>query len=141
MCVWFCFIDNNQHKLSSEKPVKSVTEKPSKPLEKSIKPALERPSKPSLSIKSSLEKQNKSQEKVVKLQSTEKANKSPPPPPPRRNYPTTTTTTGMTTTRSGEVIYTSRKESVTTQVCLLHRDMLTRFLGFTWDWMIMWKSL
>ncbi|XP_057178244.1 sickle tail protein isoform X2 [Triplophysa rosa] len=106
--------DNNQPKLNSEKLVTSAAEKPSKPLEKSIKPALERPSKPSLSIKSSLEKQKKTQEKVVKLQSTEKVNKSPPPPPPpRRTYPTTTT--GMTTTRSGEVIYTGRKESVTTQ--------------------------
>uniref|UniRef100_A0A9J7YTZ6 Si:ch211-285f17.1 n=2 Tax=Cyprinus carpio TaxID=7962 RepID=A0A9J7YTZ6_CYPCA len=43
------------------------------------------------------------------------ANKSPPPPPPRRNY---TTNTGMTTTRSGEVIYTSRKDSDMVQVCL-----------------------
>ncbi|KAA0704849.1 Sickle tail protein [Triplophysa tibetana] len=102
--------DNNPPKLNSEKLVKSAAEKPSKPLEKSTKPALERPSKPSLSIKSSLDKQKKTQEKVVKLQSTEKVNKSPPPPPPRRTY-TTTTTTGMTTTRSGEVIYTSRKES------------------------------
>uniref|UniRef100_A0A9J8B485 Si:ch211-285f17.1 n=1 Tax=Cyprinus carpio carpio TaxID=630221 RepID=A0A9J8B485_CYPCA len=41
------------------------------------------------------------------------ANKSPPPPPPRRNY---TTNTGMTTTRSGEVIYTSRKDSDMVQV-------------------------
>ncbi|XP_065150979.1 sickle tail protein homolog isoform X3 [Paramisgurnus dabryanus] len=102
--------DNNQPKLNSEKPIKTASEKPSKPLEKPIKPALERPSKPSLSIKSSLEKQSKTQEKVVKLQSTEKANKSPPPPPPRRTYPNATT--GMTTTRSGEVIYTSRKDSV-----------------------------
>ncbi|XP_055037891.2 sickle tail protein homolog isoform X11 [Misgurnus anguillicaudatus] len=105
--------DNNQPKLNSEKPIKTASEKPSKPLEKPIKPALERPSKPSLSIKSSLEKQSKTQEKVVKLQSTEKANKSPPPPPPRRTYPNATT--GMTTTRSGEVIYTSRKDSVTVE--------------------------
>ncbi|XP_051969449.1 sickle tail protein-like isoform X4 [Xyrauchen texanus] len=99
---------------NSEKPTKTAPEKPPKPLEKPVKTALERPLKPSLSIKSTLERQSKAQEKVVKLQSTEKANKSPPPPPPRRNYPTTT---GMTTTRSGEVIYTSRKESVTAQEC------------------------
>ncbi|XP_050954808.1 sickle tail protein homolog isoform X5 [Labeo rohita] len=100
--------DDNQP--NSEKPTKTAPEKPPKPLEKQVKSALERPLKPNLSIKSSLERQSKTQEKVVKIQTTEKANKSPPPPPPRRNY---TTNTGMTTTRSGEVIYTSRKESVT----------------------------
>ncbi|XP_052451666.1 sickle tail protein homolog isoform X10 [Carassius gibelio] len=99
--------DDNQS--TSEKPAKTAPEKPPKPLEKPVKSASERPIKPNLSIKSSLERQSKTQEKVVKLQTTEKANKSPPPPPPRRNY---TTNTGMTTTRSGEVIYTSRKESV-----------------------------
>ncbi|KAK2869923.1 hypothetical protein Q8A67_024315 [Cirrhinus molitorella] len=100
--------DDNQPNF--EKPTKTAPEKPPKPLEKPVKSAVERPLKPNLSIKSSLERQSKTQEKVVKLQTTEKANKSPPPPPPRRNY---TTNTGMTTTRSGEVIYTSRKESVT----------------------------
>ncbi|XP_043085498.1 sickle tail protein homolog [Puntigrus tetrazona] len=99
--------DDNQP--NSEKPTKTAPEKPPKPLEKPVKSALERPLKPNLSIKSSQERQNKTQEKVVKLQTTEKSNKSPPPPPPRRTY---TTNTGMTTTRSGEVIYTSRKESV-----------------------------
>ncbi|KAI5620613.1 sickle tail protein-like isoform X3, partial [Silurus asotus] len=37
----------------------------------------------------------------------EKANKSPPPPPPRRNY---INSVGVTTTRSGEVVYTCKKE-------------------------------
>ncbi|XP_059390455.1 sickle tail protein homolog isoform X3 [Carassius carassius] len=97
---------------NSEKPTKAASEKPPKPLEKPVKSALERPLKPNLSIKSSLERQSKTQEKVVKLPTTDKANKSPPPPPPRRNY---TTNTGMTTTRSGEVIYTSRKDSVMVQ--------------------------
>lgn len=107
---FFIFADDNQPNF--EKPTKTAPEKPPKPLEKPVKSALERPLKPSLSIKSNLERQSKTQEKV-KLQTTEKANKSPPPPPPRRNY---TTNTGMTTTRSGEVIYTSRKESVTVRV-------------------------
>ncbi|XP_051538167.1 sickle tail protein homolog isoform X3 [Myxocyprinus asiaticus] len=106
--------NDNLPEPNSEKPTKNAPEKPHKPLEKPVKTAFERPLKSSLSIKSSLERQSKAQEKVVKLQSTEKANKSPPPPPPRRNYPTTT---GMTTTRSGEVIYTSRNESVTAQEC------------------------
>ncbi|XP_066512189.1 sickle tail protein-like isoform X1 [Hoplias malabaricus] len=39
--------------------------------------------------------------------SSDTAGKSPPPPPPRRFYPQAT---GLTTGRSGEVIYTSRKE-------------------------------
>uniref|UniRef100_A0A8C2CRQ1 KIAA1217 n=1 Tax=Cyprinus carpio TaxID=7962 RepID=A0A8C2CRQ1_CYPCA len=103
--------DDNQP--NSEKSTKIAPEKPPKPLEKPVKSALERPLKPNLAIKSSLERQSKTQEKVVKLPTTDKANKSPPPPPPRRNY---TTNTGMTTTRSGEVIYTSRKESVMVQV-------------------------
>uniref|UniRef100_A0A671KGL8 KIAA1217 n=1 Tax=Sinocyclocheilus anshuiensis TaxID=1608454 RepID=A0A671KGL8_9TELE len=104
--------DDNQP--NSEKPTKTAPEKPPKPLEKPVKSsALERPLKPNLSIKSSLERQSKTQEKVGKLPTTDKANKSPPQPPPRRNY---TTNTGMTTTRSGEVIYTSRKESVMVQV-------------------------
>uniref|UniRef100_A0A8C1H9L0 Si:ch211-285f17.1 n=1 Tax=Cyprinus carpio carpio TaxID=630221 RepID=A0A8C1H9L0_CYPCA len=102
-------IEQDDNQPNSEKPTKTAPEKPPKPLEKPVKSALERPVKPNLSIKSSLERQSKTQEKVVKLQTTEKANKSPPPPPPRRNY---TSNTGMTTTRSGEVIYTSRKESV-----------------------------
>ncbi|XP_042570126.1 sickle tail protein-like isoform X5 [Cyprinus carpio] len=98
--------DDNQP--NSEKSTKIAPEKPPKPLEKPVKSALERPLKPNLAIKSSLERQSKTQEKVVKLPTTDKANKSPPPPPPRRNY---TTNTGMTTTRSGEVIYTNRKDS------------------------------
>ncbi|KTG43005.1 hypothetical protein cypCar_00036792 [Cyprinus carpio] len=105
--------DDNQP--NSEKSTKIAPEKPPKPLEKPVKSALERPLKPNLAIKSSLERQSKTQEKVVKLPTTDKANKSPPPPPPRRNY---TTNTGMTTTRSGEVIYTSRKDSDMVQVCL-----------------------
>ncbi len=109
------FVSADDIQPNSEKPTKTAPEKPPKPLEKPVKSALERPLKPNLSTKSSLERQSKTQEKVVKLQTTEKANKSPPPPPPRRNY---TTNTGMTTTRSGEVIYTSRKDSVMVQVCL-----------------------
>ncbi|XP_051784915.1 sickle tail protein homolog isoform X4 [Erpetoichthys calabaricus] len=42
----------------------------------------------------------------------EKAVKCPPPPPPRRSYPPGS---GLTTGRSGEVIFTAKKESVTIQ--------------------------
>uniref|UniRef100_A0A672J436 Si:ch211-285f17.1 n=1 Tax=Salarias fasciatus TaxID=181472 RepID=A0A672J436_SALFA len=46
-------------------------------------------------------------------QGSDKARKSPPPPPPpRKTYPSS----GMTTTRSGEVVFTSRKDSVSAQV-------------------------
>ncbi|KAG9348032.1 hypothetical protein JZ751_004052 [Albula glossodonta] len=61
-------------------------------------PVAEKPPKPS-------------PDKVAKL-STEKAGKSPPPPPPRRNFPSGS---GLTTGRSGEVIFTSRKEPVPAQ--------------------------
>uniref|UniRef100_A0A6Q2XEF6 Uncharacterized protein n=1 Tax=Esox lucius TaxID=8010 RepID=A0A6Q2XEF6_ESOLU len=46
----------------------------------------------------------------------EKASRSPPPPPPRKTFPTFSS--GMTTTRSGEVVYTGRKDSATEKVSL-----------------------
>lgn len=101
---------------SSEKSTKSGPDKAPKPqVEKAIKTAvLSKPVKPNLSIKTSLERPPKSQDKATKTsQSSDKANKSPPPPPPRRNY---INSTGVTTTRSGEVIYTCRKESGSAQV-------------------------
>ncbi|XP_030623129.1 sickle tail protein homolog [Chanos chanos] len=101
---------------NSERPVKTGPEKPPKPVsEKASKPTPERSPKASLTAKASLERPAKSsgQDKVTKLnQASEKASKSPPPPPPRRNY---TSAPGMTTTRTGEVIYTSRKESLSAQ--------------------------
>ncbi|XP_069733306.1 SRC kinase signaling inhibitor 1 isoform X7 [Phaenicophaeus curvirostris] len=48
-----------------------------------------------------------SDELTVPRYRTEKPSKSPPPPPPRRSFPSTH---GLTTTRSGEVIVTSKKE-------------------------------
>uniref|UniRef100_A0A3Q3QFS3 Actin interacting protein 3-like C-terminal domain-containing protein n=1 Tax=Monopterus albus TaxID=43700 RepID=A0A3Q3QFS3_MONAL len=51
---------------------------------------------------------------TVTKQMFEKPIKSPPPPPPpRKTY--STSGSGITTTRSGEVVYTSRKESVSAQ--------------------------
>ncbi|KAJ8376770.1 hypothetical protein SKAU_G00073500 [Synaphobranchus kaupii] len=83
----------------AEKPAKLAPEKPAKLTpEKLAKLAPEKPAKPSL-------------DKVAKL-NTEKVCKSPPPPPPRRNY---APGSGLTTGRSGEVIFTSRKESVSAQ--------------------------
>ncbi|KAJ8419150.1 hypothetical protein AAFF_G00006490 [Aldrovandia affinis] len=87
----------------NEKPVQSTSETPAQPspppvAEKPAKPDAEKPAKPSM-------------DKVVKL-GTEKAGKSPSPPPPRRNYPPGS---GLTTGRSGEVIFTSRKEAASPQ--------------------------
>ncbi|XP_067434383.1 sickle tail protein isoform X17 [Thunnus thynnus] len=91
----------------SDKPAKKGPEKLPKPvMEKAAKPALERPSKTATKPTDSFTKQG-----------SEKSNKSPPPPPPpRKTYPSSSS--GMTTTRSGEVVYTSRKESVSAQVSL-----------------------
>ncbi|KAI6072458.1 SRC kinase signaling inhibitor 1 [Aix galericulata] len=49
----------------------------------------------------------RSHELTVPRYRTEKPSKSPPPPPPRRSFPSSH---GLTTTRSGEVIVTSKKE-------------------------------
>ncbi|XP_035386954.1 sickle tail protein homolog isoform X11 [Electrophorus electricus] len=107
--------ENNQPESpSSEKPPKTGPEKaPKGQLEKPAKATtVERPAKANLTVKTSLEKATKHQDKVTKLsQGPDKTNKPPPPPPPRRNYPTTPPSTGMTTTRSGELVCISRKES------------------------------
>ncbi|XP_047010065.1 sickle tail protein homolog isoform X11 [Ictalurus punctatus] len=99
---------------SSEKSTKTGPDKaPKVHLEKSAKAAgvLGKHVKSNLSVKTSLERPPKSQDKATKTsQSSEKANKSPPPPPPRRNY---ITSMGVTTTRSGEVV--NRKESGSAQ--------------------------
>lgn len=46
-------------------------------------------------------------------QDNDKLTKSPPPPPPRRSY---LPGSGLTTTRSGDVIYTARKEAAALKV-------------------------
>ncbi|XDV27375.1 hypothetical protein PO909_030916 [Leuciscus waleckii] len=72
---------------------------------KPVQTSLERPQKPTI------EKPHRASVDKVKP-NTETTSKSPPPPPPRRFYPSVT---GLTTGRSGEVIYTSRKESTSAQ--------------------------
>lgn len=97
-----------QAELQSDKQAKKGPEKLPKPvMEKPAKPALERPSKTAT---------KPAPIDIFTKQGSEKANKSPPPPPPRKTFPSSSS--GMTTTRSGEVVYTSRKESVSTQVGL-----------------------
>ncbi|XP_052404782.1 sickle tail protein homolog isoform X2 [Carassius gibelio] len=84
-------------------PVSSLPEAAPQDGPKADKPAqtsLERPQKPHRAS-------------VDRVQpNPETASKSPPPPPPRRFYPSGS---GLTTGRSGEVIYTTRKESTSSQ--------------------------
>ncbi|XP_029384410.1 sickle tail protein homolog isoform X2 [Echeneis naucrates] len=94
-----------QSEQDSDKPAKKGPEKLLKPLmEKPAKPTPERPSKTATKPVAT---------DTFTKQGSEKSSKSPPPPPPRKTYPSTSS--GMTTTRSGEVVYTSRKESISAQ--------------------------
>ncbi|TRY99662.1 hypothetical protein DNTS_027987 [Danionella cerebrum] len=74
----------------ADKPVQASSEKPQKV---------------------TIEKPHRASTERAKL-NHETLSKSPPPPPPRRFYPAGV---GLTTGRSGEVIYTSRKESTGAQ--------------------------
>uniref|UniRef100_A0A8C8DIV0 Uncharacterized protein n=1 Tax=Oryzias sinensis TaxID=183150 RepID=A0A8C8DIV0_9TELE len=87
----------------SDNPAKKGPEKPPKPpMEKpTTKPSMERPSKTATKPAAA---------DGLTKQGSDKPNKSPPPPPPRKTYPASNS--GMTTTRSGEVVFTARKESV-----------------------------
>nr|XP_057916837.1 sickle tail protein homolog isoform X3 [Doryrhamphus excisus] len=94
-----------QRESQLDKACRKVPEKLPKPvMEKPAKPVLERPSK--------MAPKPASPDSFNKLAS-EKATKSPPPPPPRKTF--TSSNTGMTTTRSGDVVYTNRKDSVSAQ--------------------------
>ncbi|XP_034024304.1 sickle tail protein homolog [Thalassophryne amazonica] len=95
----------------SGKPAKKGSEKLTKPVsEKPATLALERTSKTGTERLSSMKPApTDSFSKAV----SEKANKSPPPPPPRKPY--SCSSSGMTTTRSGEVVHTSRKDSNSAQ--------------------------
>lgn len=107
-CRLFLGTEKPQTEPPSDTSAKKGPEKFPKPvLEKPAKPVLERPSRsvPRPAAADSLSKQD-----------SEKANKSPPPPPPRKIFPGSSS--GMTTTRSGEVVYINRKESVSSQVGL-----------------------
>uniref|UniRef100_A0A8C7X6T3 Uncharacterized protein n=1 Tax=Oryzias sinensis TaxID=183150 RepID=A0A8C7X6T3_9TELE len=90
----------------SDNPAKKGPEKPPKPpMEKpTTKPSMERPSKTATKPAAA---------DGLTKQGSDKPNKSPPPPPPRKTYPASNS--GMTTTRSGEVVFTARKESVSAQ--------------------------
>ncbi|NWT89011.1 SKT protein, partial [Lanius ludovicianus] len=78
-------------------------------------PNLEMPPQPALLPKGdAAEKLEVSEEAPDGEQDNDKLTKSPPPPPPRRSY---LPGSGLTTTRSGEVIYTARKEAAAVKEC------------------------
>ncbi|NXB53645.1 SKT protein, partial [Leucopsar rothschildi] len=78
-------------------------------------PNLEMPPQPAALPKGdAAEKLEVSEEAPDGEQDNDKLTKSPPPPPPRRSY---LPGSGLTTTRSGDVIYTARKEPAALKEC------------------------
>ncbi|XP_037985560.1 sickle tail protein homolog isoform X20 [Motacilla alba alba] len=78
-------------------------------------PNLEMPPQPAALPKGdAAEKLEVSEEAPDGEQDSDKLSKSPPPPPPRRSY---LPGSGLTTTRSGDVIYTARKEPAALKEC------------------------
>uniref|UniRef100_A0A8C7GZI5 Uncharacterized protein n=1 Tax=Oncorhynchus kisutch TaxID=8019 RepID=A0A8C7GZI5_ONCKI len=97
-----------EDQVDSPKPVAPTTGREKTPPEPSSeKPAIAKPAGPEKLPKPVLEKPT---DKVGNV--SLEASKSPPPPPPRKTF----SSSGMTTTRSGEVVYTSRNESASGQV-------------------------
>ncbi|XP_037135602.1 sickle tail protein homolog isoform X5 [Syngnathus acus] len=98
----------------AKSPLESPTE--SQPEPRSDKPAqrvLPKPAMEKAAAKAPPERPSKSAAKPASPDSlnkpgSEKAAKSPPPPPPPRKA---FATSGMTTTRSGEVVYTNKRDS------------------------------
>ncbi|NWV43906.1 SKT protein, partial [Grantiella picta] len=78
-------------------------------------PNLEMPPQPAALPKGdAAEKLEVSEEAPDGEQDNDKLTKSPPPPPPRRSY---LPGSGLTTTRSGDVVYTARKEAAAVKEC------------------------
>uniref|UniRef100_A0A8C3QWM5 KIAA1217 n=1 Tax=Cyanoderma ruficeps TaxID=181631 RepID=A0A8C3QWM5_9PASS len=78
-------------------------------------PNLEMPPQPAALPKGdAAEKLEVSEEAPDGEQDNDRLTKSPPPPPPRRSY---LPGSGLTTTRSGDVIYTARKEAAALKEC------------------------
>ncbi|XP_051466722.1 sickle tail protein homolog isoform X2 [Apus apus] len=78
-------------------------------------PNLEMPPQPAALPKGdAVEKLEVAEEVPDGEQDNDKLTKSPPPPPPRRSY---LPGSGLTTTRSGDVIYTARKEAAAVKEC------------------------
>uniref|UniRef100_A0A8D2NA72 KIAA1217 n=1 Tax=Zonotrichia albicollis TaxID=44394 RepID=A0A8D2NA72_ZONAL len=77
-------------------------------------PNLEMPPQPAALPKGDAAEKLEVSEAADGEQDNEKLSKSPPPPPPRRSY---LPGSGLTTTRSGDVIYTARKEAAALKEC------------------------
>ncbi|NXY01525.1 SKT protein, partial [Pteruthius melanotis] len=77
-------------------------------------PNLEMPPQPAVLPKGDAAEKLEVSEVPDGEQDNDKLTKSPPPPPPRRSY---LPGSGLTTTRSGEVIYTARKEAAAVKEC------------------------
>lgn len=102
--------------LSDEPKLESLLDGAAKRVpEKLPKPTLEKAAKPPAERQTSKTPKLAASDMLVR-QGSEKVAKSPPPPPPRKTF--STSGTGLTTTRSGEVVFISRKESVSSQVRL-----------------------
>nr|XP_010777440.1 PREDICTED: inactive tyrosine-protein kinase 7-like [Notothenia coriiceps] len=87
--------------------------------EKLPKPVMEKPAKPALETPPKTAAKPASPDSFTTKQGGERTSKSPPPPPPPRKTFSPSSSSGMTTTRSGEVVYTSRRDSVSAQVAHL----------------------
>ncbi|KAI4806325.1 hypothetical protein KUCAC02_017154 [Chaenocephalus aceratus] len=83
--------------------------------EKLPKPLMEKPGKPALETPPKTPAKPASPDSFTTKQGGERTSKSPPPPPPPRKTFSPSSSSGMTTTRSGEVVYTSRRDSVSAQ--------------------------
>ncbi|NWV86630.1 SKT protein, partial [Dasyornis broadbenti] len=87
-------------------------------------PNLEMPPQPAALPKGdAAEKLEVSEEAPDGEQDNDKLTKSPPPPPPRRSY---LPGSGLTTTRSGDVIYTARKEAAAVKECSEDAGQITQ---------------
>ncbi|NWI64214.1 SKT protein, partial [Todus mexicanus] len=87
-------------------------------------PNLEMPPQPATLPKGdAVEKLEVSEEVPDGEQDNDKLTKSPPPPPPRRSY---LPGSGLTTTRSGDVIYTARKEVAAVKECSEDAGQITQ---------------
>ncbi|XP_034053326.1 sickle tail protein homolog isoform X14 [Gymnodraco acuticeps] len=102
-----------------ESPTEELQSQPDK-LEKKApeklpKPVMEKPGKPALETPPKTAAKPASPDSFTTKQGGERTSKSPPPPPPPRKTFSPSSSSGMTTTRSGEVVYTSRRDSVSAQ--------------------------
>ncbi|XP_028820384.1 sickle tail protein homolog isoform X4 [Denticeps clupeoides] len=93
--------------IAKENPLSDLSTEKTEKLSRPATAEVEKSATPSLEKKNRVSTQDGTPKLIM-----EKISKSPPPPPPRKN---SSSSTGLTTTRSGEVVFTGRKDSVSTQ--------------------------